>query len=201
MSFLDHLKRFNRKERFILLDYALKGRPFQLSSEFRKKLSSEIELEIPQDAYVAMDFHLDWIAVALRLHELERPIENDGIVVGNQQDVDLFVAFDRAEITYLVLVEAKAQMSWLNSQLREKADRLREIFSGSNESEIRPYFALTSPRRPMKVETVDWPNWMRKDHETPYWIELPMCDQLIQPTRCTPCGKPDKDGKYVKLRK
>ena len=62
---IKHLKSFNRKERFILLKRALGPEAFRLDCEFRKELGDEIGVPIPDCAFVAMDYHLDWLQVAM----------------------------------------------------------------------------------------------------------------------------------------
>ena len=61
MTLIDHLKSFNRRERFILLHRALdfEGQSFRLGADFRRELTSCIGCNIPTDAFVAMDYHLD----------------------------------------------------------------------------------------------------------------------------------------------
>ena len=51
------------------------------------------------------------------------------LVVGNQEDIDLLIAFEKQAKTHLVLVEAKGGTAWGNDQLRSKASRLQHIFA------------------------------------------------------------------------
>ena len=107
---IHYLGLLNRKERFHLLREALGKKTFRLDERFRIRLQSCLydspcdAVSIPPDAFVAMDYHLDWIAMALRLaadgpERARRDrfpldgIANDGLVSGTQQDVDLLVAF------------------------------------------------------------------------------------------------------------
>jgi hypothetical protein len=60
-EFITYLRRFNRKERFFLVGWALGNREFRLAPAFSRGISSVVSLEIPRDAFVAMDYHLDWI--------------------------------------------------------------------------------------------------------------------------------------------
>ncbi len=67
ITFVEYLRRFDRKERFYLIGWAL-GRPtFQLDDGFRKSLGSKLGLGIPPVAFVAMDYHLNWIYAAAYL--------------------------------------------------------------------------------------------------------------------------------------
>ena len=67
MTLLEHLESFNRKERFFLIGEALGNRAFQLSTDFRTRLSEAFGIEPPSSAFVAMDYHLDWIHASLFL--------------------------------------------------------------------------------------------------------------------------------------
>ena len=64
-TLIEHLRSFNRKERFILLSHAL-GRD-RLGEGFRSRLREAISRTVPETAYVAMDHHLDWLQLALYL--------------------------------------------------------------------------------------------------------------------------------------
>lgn len=70
---IDYLQLLNRKERLHLLREALGETTFRLDERFRTRLQSCLRdsprgaVSIPPDAFVAMDYHLDWIAMALRL--------------------------------------------------------------------------------------------------------------------------------------
>ena len=129
LNLIEHLRSFNRKERFILLTEAL-GRE-RLGEDFRRRLGEAIGMTIPADAYVAMDYHLDWLQMALHLADNpppKEPIRNDDLVTGNQEDSDLLVAFDHELTTHIVLIEAKVETGWTNKQLNSKAERLSRIF-------------------------------------------------------------------------
>ena len=166
---IKHLKSFNRKERFILLHEVLgyKRQTFRLGPGFREKLGERLRLSVPRDSFVAMDYHLDWIQMALYLSDKTSPkddvIYNDGIVVGNQRDVDLLVAFADDKTTHLVLVEAKGDTGWTNSQLDKKAKRFSRIFEAGRPgvSAVEPHFVMMSPRESHGIKTAGWPGWMK----------------------------------------
>ena len=152
MSFLKLLDLFNRKERYHLLANALKD-PFQIGEKFATKLADSIGMDVPLDAWVAMDYHLDWIAVAVKLHQENCSLTHDKklsnpcgeLFEANQQDIDLVVAFENDKVTHLILIEAKAyEQKWLSRQLCRKLIRLQDIFEQPQE-DIRPHFVLTSP--------------------------------------------------------
>ena len=126
ISLLNH---FNRKERFFLVGQALGNREFSLGERFRQELGEVIEVEIPCDAFVAMDYHPDWISASLWAYRNPKRVgeavcNSDGVATGTQQDVDLLIAFEQEDCYCLVLVEAKGYDSWNNKQMNEKSDRL-----------------------------------------------------------------------------
>ena len=203
---LDHLRAFNRKERFYLLEEALKGdSTFRLDAGYRKRLGDKIGVPVPADAYVAMDYHLDWIQMALYLAATPKPPspipnrDND-LFAANQEDVDLLVAFDRGRPTHLVLVEAKLETGWTNSQLNSKAERLGRIFADGRRGVdlARPHFVLTSPKESSDIRTDVWPKWMKCDGK-PVWMELNHPPGLRQVTRCSASGKVSWNGRSLRI--
>lgn len=211
---IEYLRLLNRKERFHLLREALGETTFRLSECFRTRLQSCLNdsprggVSIPPDAFVAMDYHLDWIVMALRLAadgtEQSRrdrfPLEgivNGGMVSGTQQDVDLLVAFPDGATTHLVMTEAKGDTGWRNDQLDKKAERLKWIFSGDRpwSDSIAPHFLLMSQTRPTSLTKKGWPLWMKPNGE-PLWLPLPLPEDLVRVTRCDP----DRDRKPESYR-
>jgi len=71
-TLMEHLESFNRKERFFLIGDARGNRAFQLSADFRARLSEAFGIEPPSSAFVAMDYHLDWIHASLFLTQQGR---------------------------------------------------------------------------------------------------------------------------------
>ena len=207
---IDYLQLLNRKERFHLLREALGETIFRLDERFRTRLQSclsgsprgavSVPLSVPPDAFVAMDYHLDWIGMALRLAADEpeharpdrfplRDIANNGLVSGTQQDVDLLVAFQDGPTTHLVMIEAKGDTHWRNEQLDKKAERLKRIFSGERRwrDSIAPHFVLMSPTHPTSLTKKGWPSWMTPNGEL-LWLCLSLPDGLIKVTRYDPDG-------------
>ena len=211
---INYLERFNRKERFILLSHALGGEggeAFFLNPDFRETLASEIDVLVPKDAFVAMDFHLDWLQMALYLADhvdslpCVIPNEERRLVSGNQEDVDLLIAFEDegTHETHIVLVEAKADTGWTNKQLKSKAKRLRRIFDKQSYGTelVKSHFILMSPRRPKEIETNAWPHWMRSGAPNSiHWLPLQLRDGLLKVTRCNENKKPAKDGGFLFVR-
>ena len=205
---IEHLQTFNRKERFILLEEALGSCTFRLHDDFRKKLAKclSLKFEIPACAYVAMDYHIGWIQMAVHLKDREipnSPIPIKGVegINDNQQDVDLLVAFTADSATHLVLVEAKADTPWDYAQLKSKVERLQSI-SPSNTLEL--HFVLVSPNSIGKSQHVcisEWPRWMKNRDGGINHMCLELAPCLRKITRCD--GEDDKsknkDGKYYRF--
>ena len=203
------LESFNRKERFFLIREASGEKAFSLSEDYRKKLASAICIdEIPCNAFVAMDYHFDWLYASLFLADKsceEGPFCNDiEVSTGTQQDIDLLVAFKSEEIYHLILVEAnRAYGSWNNKQLAQKSNRLRKIFGKDPEkrwSNVKPFFCMTSPRKPQTTERPEWPEWMTNKGSI-RWFELgvPSCRRKL--TGCDKDGKPNNKRPYFKIEK
>ena len=215
---IDYLRLLNRKERFHLLHRALGKTTFHLDECFRTRLQSCLSgslrggASIPPDAFVAMDYHLDWIGMALHLaadgserarHDRFplKGIVHDGLVSGTQQDVDLLVAFSDGATTHLVMIEAKGDTRWRNVQLDRKAQRLDWIFSGDRpwSDSIAPHFLLMSPTCPKFLTKKGWPSWMKPNGE-PLWLHLPLPEDLVKVTRYNHDGdRKPKSYRYLSV--
>lgn len=198
------LKSFNRKERFFLIQGAAGKEAFSLSEDYRQRLAKAICFdEIPSEAFVAMDYHLDWLHASLFLaydkQDEKEPFCNDiGVSTGTQQDTDLLIAFNSEGVYHLILVEAKAYSSWDNDQLKSKAERLCKIFGndGNRYFNVKPYFNITSPSKPQKLKTEGWPKWM-SDYK---WIELKVPGRR-KVTGCDQDGNSANERPYFKIEK
>ncbi len=202
-ALIEYLRSFNRKERFILLREALGEDTFTLDEDFRLRLGAVIGVKVPAGAFVAMDYHLDWLQMALYLSTTPSPplpIGNNDLFMANQEDADLLVAFDEGATTHLVLLEAKVETGWTNSQLKSKAQRLRLIFApGRPGVDLAiPHFVLASPKRSTRLRTDTWPRWMTRGG-SPLWMELPRPKGLHKVTRCTADQKAAASGLYLKI--
>ncbi len=209
-NFIEHLKSFNRKERYWFLREVVGESAFKLDDKFRKRLGSLIGVGVPEDAYVAMDYHLDWIALALHLAEYGdsgQPILKQEIRAGeqintNQMDIDALIAFGEGAKTRLVLLEAKMETGWNNPQLQAKVDRLKEIFGHGDhvfDNSVEPHLVLISPSESAGLITSDWPHWMRNPTDRPYWMELPRPQSLRKATRSDAKRIPNKGGRYLNI--
>lgn len=209
-NLIDHLKSFNRKERYWLLREAVGDDAFKLSDEFRAKLQHVLDIskEIPCDAFVAMDYHLDWIAMALhraRYGVESGPIPKEEIRGGqyintSQIDIDLLVAFGRTNTTHLILIEAKFDTRWTNSQLKDKVKRLKEILPEDQYKSgmVKPYFVLMSPEESKNLDSKDWRGWMKPGGK-PAWMALPKPKGLRKLTRSDKNGKSSTDGGHIRI--
>ena len=204
-EFITYLRRFNRKERFFLIGWALGNREFRLAPAFRRGISSVLSLDIPRDVYVAMDYHLDWIygsAFLSATDDAEGIHSNrDGLVTGIQEDMDLIVACSAGETAHLIMVEAKGVTAWTNKQATSKARRLEAIFGqgGDRWSHICPHFVIVSPREPQGLACSRWPGWMKRGDGRPYWVKMEIPGGLVQVTRCSESGKVSQEGQYWKV--
>ncbi len=211
---LDLLPRFNRKERFFVVGFALGNSEFRLGDLVRAEISRHFDnIEIPENAFAAMDYHLDWLHAVLWAsrgrHEDAVNDRNPQQIAGNQEDIDLLIAFEASDITHLILLEAKAATGYTNAQFKSKVRRLTAIFDGHEEwsPRVAPHFAVMSPRPPRKLNLDggdDWtvPGWMLDTVETAKvlkWIELPINHGLLKVTRCTPDGQPSEKGSFWRI--
>ena len=205
---IEILERFNRKERFFLVGEALGNCKFKMSDHFRRHLSNEIGVDIPDNALTAMDYHIDWIAAAVMQYaspDSGDVFENSGEVTGNQGDVDFLVAFKDAEGVYrLIFLEAKAYGSWNNKQMGSKAKRMKLIFGkdGDKYEGVKPYFCLISRRQPKMLNHAKWPKWWLKPDGSPYWLNLKLPDNRLRVTRWdAEVGGSSQGGKHFRIIK
>lgn len=179
-ALVEHLCSFNWKERFTPLRHTLGENTFRLDGEFRERLGEKLDVTVPADAFVAMDYHLEWLQMALELTERPwtgEPIDNRNrkLFEGNQRDIDLLVAFEDKTTTHIVMLEAKLETGWTNKQLGEKAERLHRIFgSPPHAGPVEPHFVLLSPKESEHIDSAAWPGWMRQSRRM--WQRLPTCD-------------------------
>ena len=199
---IEILESFNRKERFFLIGDALGNKEFQLSEGFRLRLSEEVGIEVPAVAFVAMDYHLDWISTSLFLFHTnsseDSVWENEGVIDANQEDADLLVAFANGGLYHVILLEVKGYTGWSNEQMRSKANRLRRIFGddGGKYKEVMPHYCLMSPRRPQQLDVRAWPAWMSDGGRSPNWIPMNLPAKRRKPTRCDATQKASAIGGY-----
>ncbi|MCB0218499.1 MAG: hypothetical protein KDH09_02290 [Chrysiogenetes bacterium] len=181
--FIENLKIFNRKERYHLLRFVMGG-PFTLGDEFRKKLKVTLDgLEIPDGVdFIAMDYHLDWLAACAALGKRRATREDTtfpnrqlidagkdywisdtnqrkGVrqISGNQEDVDLLIAYrdpKDGELVHLIFCEAKGDTGWTRKQIVSKIERLKAIFNRSK-MHLELHFVLVGPNPKSKIASFE----------------------------------------------
>lgn len=192
------LRRFNRKERYWLLK-AAHGNDFEtLDPAFCDKLSSLTGVNVAKDSWWAMDYHWDWLSAAIQLYgnpDVPKTVCNKGKQIkGTQEDVDLLVAFGKT----LILIEAKGDTAWDQSQFDQKMARLRALEPFAKNQGISLHFILMSPSDPEKLK---WNHGT--DTTTPKnFMKLEMKDDVggfVRVSRCDEKGVSDKDGGYWRI--
>lgn len=213
MKIVEALKKFNRKERYWVIRNALGPTSNQLGEGFRADLQRTIGIEIPQDAWWSIDYHIDWLVGALELFVdgtiVTKPQDNsNGLVKGNQEDIDLIVAFGST----LILIEAKGDTSWSNAQLNSKLPRLEAIlgpdFQGVyRQKDLSVHLVLMSPKKSMRLLRpggLQWPKWMSGSDGTPLWMSMKLGEgdeshSFLRVTRCQKNGDVSELGKSWKV--
>ena len=166
------LEKLNKKERHHLVLRVIGKTTLPLSDEFRNALGYEIGEKIPPSGFtIFIDYQLNWIEKCLY------PVK---VSTGREtvRDIDLLIAFETDNVCHLVMVEAKGpKSSWDNDQMSEKALALKTLFGkgkkGNKVRGVMAHFCLISPNRPQNLKTEEWPKWMKKSNDDPYfWIPL-----------------------------
>lgn len=206
------LRRFNRKERYWVVRTALGGASEQLDARFCSALEGALadrDVQIgAEHAWWAVDYHLDWLLAALRMHcegsnnVIGRAWDNaTGAVQGNQEDIDLVIAAG----SDLILVEAK-NGAWSRKQLRSKLERLRLLNAdengilGEGTRRVRMHLVLMSPSAPNagKLDPLlkEAPAWMHTGVSPSWrWVKL----QVDEPAPDSKVHRADAEGNKDKL--
>jgi hypothetical protein len=199
---IEQLKSFNSKERFFLVGNILGNVTFAPSPDFRKKIGDDLHVQLPENVFAAMDYHLDWLYASLYLASNQEQTcvfqNNEQLIKAQQEDIDFLFAFEIDDVCHIILLEAKGVGSCTNKQMNSKSKRFGEIFGqdGKRWPGVIPHFALVSPIKPAnKLQTSTWPAWMSPDNTVPY-IELPIQSGLKKVTRCDKNGKANINGEY-----
>ena len=193
-TLLDELRDCYRKERGHLILRMLALDSLRPHPDVLREICNEIGVDVPTgEVFGAPDFHLDWIEEALHsVSKKTRPT-----AVRTQRDTDYLIAFDSAEVSHLVLVEAKGDSYWSNRQLMEKSCRWKELFGENRElwPGVVPHLVLMSPQRPQRLCFAHWPTWTKAKIDAGtlemtqplHWIRLSMPDR--KPACRLPRGK------------
>lgn len=205
------LAALNRKERFFLVAEALGKPTFELSDAFRQRVGDAFHLPIPASAFVAMDYHLDWIYASVFLSQDSVDAsgvhsDSKGLISGNQEDVDLIIAFGSEGLTHIIMLEAKAETGWTNKQASSKAKRLEDIFGpdGRNFPSVCPHYGLISPRPPGQLDFNNpespWPRWMLDGAQKIIWMPLTVPSGRAKVIRVNEANRPDKSGGFFSMK-
>jgi hypothetical protein len=223
-SLPEALERFNRKERNLLVRAALGHRvqrqplrlkPLYLDGNFRSDVAKKLQIAngIPKEAWWGTDYHINWLAGALAIFATssdDRRVwdNNSTMITGDQEDIDLVIAFG----SELILIEAKGVISnFRNARLDNKLKRLelvREFYKRISpaSSIVNFHFLLMSPlkRKPKGLSTEKWPEWAKwacKGGKVPYWLPLPLGENLLEVGRCDCKGKRVRNEQHWKIFK
>jgi hypothetical protein len=206
----DTLRLFDRKERHLVIQNCLGEGATKLCKTFRddlaKALGSRLLPPILDNAWWATDYHLEWLAGALIWHrehgreDRERPRKDeDDLIRGNQEDIDLIIASGRD----VILLEAKGHFSFANAPLASKIGRLTKLCHSETgivpasdpANSIKLHLVLLSICKPTKVKHEQWPSWA-KSNNGPYWMGLAASGNLMRVGRCDSEGHEGAEGGY-----
>lgn len=192
-----------------------------LSDRFRQEVGHALRLEVPDNAYVAMDYHLDWLSAAYHFASKggtldtavsrKEPYGNypnnkgEPILAGSILDADLLIAYRRNDQVVVILVEAKADTGWSASQIADKASRLRSVFYEGRNSEklVDPYFLLLGPPRTSdkaiskdQVDDKTFPSWFFIKDEDSKRSVIPYLSMYPDRPLYVPTRTQGNDGHY-----
>jgi len=197
-GYVDALRSLDSHERGILLQWAL-GKDFQLAETIRSDLSSMIRRDVPSDAFVAMDYTLDWLYAAIAIASRQAPLDQprpwpEGLALkASIEDIDLLVAWEDSDGNHTLLLEAKGFTGWTNKQMSSKAARLAAIFEGPVAEDFDVHFVLCGPSQSKGLETSAWPDWMRREDRV-HFQAIPDPGDRWSVQRCDESGKPKHEG-------
>lgn len=197
---VSNLKAFNRKERFFLVGTALGNPDFKLCKEFKDLINKALKLDIPEDTFTAMDYHIDWVYASLVLSRdgnKQTHSNQQRLVHASLEDSDLLVAYEVNKCCHIIFLEAKGVKLFSNHQLQSKIQRLSDIFGkeGNNWPRVIPHFVIVSPIEPQRINIDNWPDWALIGNKVK-WIPLKINHDLKKIVRCNLSGKADNEGEY-----
>lgn len=197
---VENLRSFDSHERGLLVQWAT-GSRFMLGDDVRAAISDTVNREIPNTAFVAMDYTLDWLYAATRWTldptacGQPQPQPLHGELLASPEDVDMLVAWEDEEGPHLVMLEAKGFTGWSNAQMASKAKRLAAIFPGGVQDVLDVHFILLGPAPSKGLNTQGWPDWMNPGRRAHFLaIDDPGLRRAVQ--RCDEHGTPRRDGTH-----
>lgn len=189
-DFIGALRSFDSHERGILLQWAT-GADFALSVDLRQQLGGLLALDIPERAFVAMDYTLDWLYAAMRLFAgdeltVPQPWPADDQLKASIEDVDLLIAW-HGDQPRLLLLEAKGFTGWSNKQLLSKVKRIDTIFDAASRHGVDVHLVLVGPAHSTGVDTSTWPAWLHNEGRY-HFLQIPDPGLRHAVRRCTSAG-------------
>lgn len=188
------LESLDSHERPILFQWAT-GRRFEIGDEVRGQLEKTIHRKIPADAFVAMDYTLDWLYAATVIQLGAEPSTspqpwpaNPSLLQASIEDIDLLIAWEDNG-PHTVMVEAKGFTGWTNKQMQSKINRIAAIFASGLEAVFDVHFVMTGPKLSKGLKTADWPEWTGSP-ERRHFVPIPDPGTRYAVQRCTADGKP-----------
>ena len=173
MDLLNYIKCLNRKERYYVMKNAVSDMNV-LKSDFKIGLERAIGISIPKRGiYVAIDYHLDFLATALYLYRMNAKLnKNKGsfivkssiktlesvfpncamgglmdehaINTGKQDDSDIIIVFKRDDDYHIILVEAKCDTKWNQKQLIYKMERITILYNFIKDNDLNVKLYFTT---------------------------------------------------------
>lgn len=192
-EFVESLRRFDSHERGLVMQWAA-GEPFHVGPALRAAVGGATGTQPPADAFVAMDYTMDWLYAAVRttlegVNSSPQLWPAGGELTASQEDIDLLIAWEDQQGPHLVLVEAKGFTGWSNRQMSSKAARLDAIFAGDLRSRFDVHLFLAGPAPSMGLRVDDWPKWTQPGAHTHFLsISDPGVRYAVQ--RCDARGHP-----------
>ncbi len=170
---IENLRRFNAKERYHVIEWLLGAEKICLEKSFFDRIHKvDKNIQYPgnyENIFVGIDFHIDWIHAALSGRtELDDPEKRDDVLIkGQQQDVDLIIAYKINGEVHIIIIEAKCFDSWHTDQMESKCKRLKKIFEVNKGKNIHPHFYYLSRKESSlfsgtKDDDPDWKKWMKE---------------------------------------
>lgn len=179
----------DRKERHALVQFALGENATHIDALFKDTIRERIDINVPADAIWFMDYHLDWVYVALYHFTNDIPLDTDkqfpkpdeALLSFTNEDIDMLIYFEHEDEHHLIFIEAKYEIGWTNKQLLRKQNRLTKIekhfLESAKNCKIHFHYIITSPRKPSsKLDKTADEQWT--------WMKFPSDKRLFGVSRC-----------------
>lgn len=204
-AFAKNLRSLNCSELHHLAAAALDNPAFILGPDFRLELSRVFGVDVPEDAFGGVHYHIDWLQAGLKMtfepsadHVYEYPGE---LLEGSQETIDLLVAWDEPEAAHVIILETRGPTQANIRQFRNRMKRLAAVFGphGDRWPGVQPRIGIAAVKEPPRTVARDLPPWALRDG-LPVWIPVGTRGQLYAITRCDDVGTPTTSGTYWTLK-